>query len=130
MHISGAKPVTDATNAARDFAVENEVTGSDLFRLCVIVEELFANLYEHGGVAHDGLVEMSLSTGPDGVRIIIIDSGRPFDPRDAKSAKRRPARGGGAGINIVRSWASHVDYRVSNGRNHLEVVIPFRIDGS
>lgn len=124
VQISGATPVIDATNAARDFAVMVGIVGGDLSRLCVIVEELFANLYEHGGVTHDDLVEMTLSTGPGGVRIIVTDPGRPFDPRKAKSSKRRPARGGGAGINIVRSWASHVDYRVSEGRNCLEVVIP------
>lgn len=129
VHIRGTTPVTDATNAARDFAVEKEVARGDLSRLCVIVEELFANLYEHGGVAPDDLVEMSLSTGPDGMRIIVIDTGRPFDPRNAKPRMRRRTRGGGAGINIVRSWASHVDYRVSNGRNCLEVLIPFHIEG-
>ncbi len=128
VRIAGATPVTDAANVARDFAVANEISGSDLSRLCVIIEELFANLYEHGGVTHDELVEMSLSTGADGVRIIVVDPGRPFDPRDAKSSKRRSERGGGAGIDIVRSWASHVDYRTSEGRNRLELLFPLRGD--
>lgn len=128
VQIGGATPVTDAANIAHDFAVANEISGSDLSRLCVIIEELFANLYEHGGVTHDELVEMSLSMHAGGVRIIVVDPGRPFDPRDAKSGKRRPERGGGAGIDIVRTWASQVDYHTSEGRNRLEVVIPLRRD--
>ena len=130
VQISGTAPVADAANAAREFAIENDIRGNDLSRLCVIVEELIANIYEHGGVGPDDCVEMSLSTGPDEVRLKVIDPGRPFDPRRAKSSERRPARGGGAGIDIVRNWASHIDYRVSNGRNYLELRIPLGSDGA
>lgn len=129
VRISGANPVTDAAHATRAFAVENRIVGGDLSRLCVIVEEVFANLTEHGGVGPDDFVDLSLSTGPDGVRIVIIDPGRPFDPRVARPGQRRPDRGGGAGIDIVRSWASHIDYRSSAGRNRLALLVPLRGDG-
>lgn len=127
-HISGAAPVTNAAKVARDFAVANGITGDDLSRLCVIVEELFANLYEHGGVGPDELVDLSLSRASDGVQIIVIDPGRPFDPRVARSGKRQSSRGGGAGIDIVREWASQIDYGVTDGRNCLELVVPLRAD--
>ena len=125
VQIGGATPVTDAANVARDFAVANQIDGSDPSRLCVIIEKLFANLYEHGGVTHDELVKMSLSTSVRGVRIVVVDPGCPFDPRDAKSSKRRSERGG-AGIAIVRSRASQFDYRRSEGRNRLELLVPLR----
>lgn len=107
------------------FRGREPIDGSDPSRLCVIIEKLFANLYEHGGVTHDELVKMSLSTSVRGVRIVVVDPGCPFDPRDAKSSKRRSERGG-AGIAIVRSRASQFDYRRSEGRNRLELLVPLR----
>ena len=129
VRIGGSTPVTDAANAARDFAVANGIMEHDLSRLCVIVEELFANLYEHGGVRPDELVELSLSISANMVRILIIDPGRPFDPREARPGKRLSERGGGAGIQFVHKWASHVDYRTLGGRNHLELLVPVRGKG-
>lgn len=130
VQVSGASPVTDAAKAVRDFAAGNEIKGSDLSRLCVIVEELVANLYEHGGLAQDDRVELTLSAVAHGVRIVMVDPGRPFDPRTARSGHRRPERGGGAGLDIVRNWASQIDYRLSDGRNRLELLIPVRSDRS
>ncbi len=128
--ISGATPVTNALAAVRDFALANGVEGQDLSRLCVIVEELIANLYEHGGVGPEEIVELSLAPESDGVRIIVTDPGRPFDPRLAKSGKRRPSRGGGAGIDIVRQWVSQIDYEFEDGRNCLQLLVPLRREGS
>lgn len=129
VRISGANCVTDAADAMRAFAVENRIAGRDLSRLCVIVEELFANLTEHGGVRPEDFVDLALSSDSNGVRLVIVDSGRPFDPRLARSGKRRPDRGGGAGIDIVRSWATHIDYRSFAGRNRLALLIPLSGDG-
>ena len=125
-HISGATPVTNAIEAARDFALANGIVGHDLSRLCVIVEELITNLYEHGGVGPEEIVALSLAPESDGVRIILTDPGLPFDPRMAKSGKRRPSRGGGAGIDIIRHWVSRIDYGVADGRNRLELLVPLR----
>ena len=83
VQISGATPVTNAIEVAREFALANGVVEHDLSRLCVIVEELMANLYEHGGVGPEDIVELSLARESDGVRIIVIDPGPPFDPRMA-----------------------------------------------
>ena len=126
VNISGATPVTNAIEVARDFALANGVVGHDLSRLCVIVEELIANLYEHGGVGPEEIVELSLARESDGVRIIVIDPGRPFDPRMARSGRPRPSRGGGAGIDIVRQWVSRIDYGVTDGCNRLELLVPLR----
>ena len=127
--ISGPTPVTDAVGVARAFAVERGIEGNDLSRLCVIVEEVFANIYEHGGVGPDESVEMILSTSANGVRVVIVDPGRPFDPRDASLGRPPPERGGGAGIEIMRQWASEIDYADEDGTNRLELLIPLRDGG-
>jgi len=97
-------------------------------RLCVILEELVTNLYEHGSVSRSDGVALTLSTIPGAIRIVLADPGEPFDPRTARSTKRRPARGGGAGINIVRAWTRFIDYNVRPGRNRLELLMPIHND--
>lgn len=126
VRIGGATPVSDAADAARDFAAGHAIAGDDLSRLCVVVEEVFANLVEHGGVGPDQGVALTLSLDPHGVRLVMVDPGRPFDPRQAPTGGPRPTRGGGAGIDIVRRWATIVDYRISNGLNQLELLVPLR----
>ena len=118
--------MTDAASATRTFAAANGISGDDLSRLCVVVEEWVANLYEHGGVGPHETVEIALAADPKGVRIVIVDPGRAFDPRRSKPGGGLPERGGGAGIDIIRKWASHIDYRVVDGRNRLDLLIPLR----
>ena len=127
--ISGATPVIDAVELTRDFAGAHGISGHDLSRLCVIVEDLIANLYEHGGVEPDEIVEMSLCAEPNHVRMVVTDPGRPFDPRLARKGRRRPSRGGGAGIDIVRRWASDIDYGPKDGRNRLQLLVRLRGEG-
>ena len=55
------------------------------------------------------------------VAIAIEDNGAPFDPRTSAADARIPARGGGAGINLVRSWSKIADYSSGYGRNRLEI---------
>jgi serine/threonine-protein kinase RsbW len=126
--VSGVGAVSDATTAARAFAIEQGVAGRDVSRLCVILEELVTNLYEHGGVTRSDCVSLTLSTLPGGIKIVLADPGEPFDPRTARSTKRRPARGGGAGINIVRAWTRFLDYSVQPGQNRLELLMPVHMD--
>jgi len=122
--VGGAGAVSEVTTAARAFAIEQGITGSDVSRLCVILEELVTNLYEHGRVTRSDAVNLTLSTALGGIKIVLADPGEPFDPRTATSTRRRPARGGGAGINIVRAWTRFMDYSVQPGQNRLELLMP------
>jgi hypothetical protein len=40
-----------------------------------------------------------------------------------------PERGGGIGIDIVRSWAQFVAYDVTAEGNRLELLLPLRLRG-
>jgi serine/threonine-protein kinase RsbW len=122
--VTGAGAVGDAVSAARTFAVLQGIGDSDVSRLCVVVEELVANLYEHGGVARGDSVDLSLSRAPGGITIVLADPGQPFDPRTAPPSKPRPDRGGGAGINMVRAWTRLVDYSAQPNGNRLELLMP------
>jgi len=122
--LRGSDAVIQAAAAARAFGEAQWLGDDECARLCIIVEELVANLYDHGGLTDQDKVELSLDSEPIGIRIIIADRGKPFDPRTAQPSRQRLERGGGAGIEIVRSWAQFVDYIVSAEGNRLELVLP------
>ena len=122
--LSGKEAVVEASSGARAFAEDQWLTEDECARLCIIVEELLANLFEHGGLSGSDKVELSLASEPGGIRIVIVDPGPPFDPRSAPTPSERPERGGGAGIDIVRAWAEFVDYSQISEGNRLELMLP------
>ena len=122
--VHGLSAVGDAVSAVRAFAVFHGMTDSDVSRLCVVIEELVTNVYEHGGVDRGDGVDLTLSREPGGITIVLADPGRPFDPRTAPSSRPRPTRGGGVGINIVRAWTRFVDYSIQPKGNRLELHMP------
>ena len=123
-HLQGKDAVTQASTAARVFGEAQWLTEDECARLCIIIEELVANLYDHGGLSDTDMVELSFASEPGGIRIVIVDPGAPFDPRSAPTESNRPDRGGGAGIDIVRAWAQFVDYAVTPDGNRLELLLP------
>lgn len=122
--LQGGKAVRDALGAARAFGEVQQLSEDQLARFCIIIEELIANLYDHGGLGQEDKVEMALGREPGGIRIIIADPGKPFDPRSVEPGRERPERGGGAGIDIIRSWAQFVDYSATKEGNRLELMLP------
>jgi serine/threonine-protein kinase RsbW len=122
--LQGRGAVTEASGAARAFAEEQQLAEDDRARLCIAMEELVANLYEHGGLTNLDRIELSIGRVADGIRVVIVDPGKPFDPRSSSPKRERPDRGGGVGIDIVRSWVKFIDYRVTSQGNRLELVLP------
>ena len=122
--VQGGDAVGEASQLARAFGEAEWLSEDELARLCIIVEELMANLYEHGGLSEVHEVELSLESEPGGIRIVIIDPAAPFDPRSAPPSSRQKERVGGAGIDIVRAWAEFVTYSTSAQHNRLELLLP------
>ena len=122
--LQGIRAVTQASDAARAFGVAQQLADDDCARLCIVIEELVANLYEHGGLTDQHKIELILSREPGCIRTIIADPGKPFDPRSTTPKGERPERGGGVGIEIIRSWAQFIDYTVTLEGNRLELVLP------
>jgi anti-sigma regulatory factor (Ser/Thr protein kinase) len=122
--LQGGNAVHQAVVLARSFGEAQRLRDDNIARLCIVIEELVTNLYEHGELTDDDNVDLSLAREPDGIRIIITDPGKPFDPRSATPKLDRPERGGGAGLDIIRSWARAIDYAVTSDGNRLELVLP------
>jgi len=122
--LRGEAAVTEASLAARTFGEAQWLTEDECARLRIIVEELVANLFDHGALTNEHEVSLSLAGEPAGIRIVIVDPGAPFDPREAPTPRERPERGGGAGIDLVRAWAQFVDYTQVREGNRLELLLP------
>jgi len=121
----------DEVNArVAGFAEANQLHPKTVFVLDLVIEEMLTNAIKYGfddsGV-HEIRLEIDLQ--PPSIRVRIEDDGHEFDPRKAPP----PAQGvplqemkiGGLGIHLVRKMATYMDYRRENGRNILELFIPF-----
>ena len=124
----GKDAVGQALAAARSFAADQWLTEEETARLCIIIEELVTNLYDHGGLTADHELDLVYEVQSDGLHLIIVDPSPPFDPRSAPGGKRSD-RGGGAGIDIVRAWAEIIDYQETREGNRLEVLMPVGMAG-
>jgi serine/threonine-protein kinase RsbW len=121
--LSGSTAIHDATAAARDFAESGGVDEADVSRLAVVVEELVMNLYDHGDVGPEDEITVDLSLTEVDLRLALTDFGQSFDPGSADNGDL-PQRGGGAGLKLVRAWASQIRYQSADGRNQLVVHLP------
>ena len=122
--LSGPAAIHEAVAASRSFAATFEIPEADAARLAIIVEELVTNLYDHGGLGPDDTFEIELSATAIDIRLVLLDSGKPFHPLAAARDRKTPARGGGAGLKLVRAWATSADYRSIDGVNRLAVSLP------
>jgi anti-sigma regulatory factor (Ser/Thr protein kinase) len=123
---SGDRAIVEAAQTARAFGESQWLDDDELARLCVVVEELVANLYDHGGLTDEDEVMLDLAVEPDGIRVTIADPGTAFDPWRAPRRAESAERGGGVGIDIVRAWASYISYNPSPTGNRLEFLLPVR----
>jgi serine/threonine-protein kinase RsbW len=94
-------------------------------RLAIIVEELVANIVEHGAPPADAPVSLELERSGDEITMLLSDSGVAFDPCCwVQPDQLPPERGGGAGLALVQGWAASMSYSRFDGRNILKLVIP------
>ncbi len=111
-----------ALAAARGFADAAGLAPEPARRLAIIVEELVANLIDHGGLGADDVIDLALARHPGHIALVLGDPAAPFDPRLAPLSADLPPHGG-AGLALVRAFAAAIDYGRCNGRNRLEVRI-------
>ena len=112
----------------RAFGEARRLPSDELARLCIVIEELLANLYDHSGLTEADEVGLALACDPDGISVSITDPGRPFDPRSARPTAESAQRGGGAGIRLVQAWADLISYDSSPNGNRLELLLPHKRD--
>ena len=113
----------DLAKASTDLAKALEGVPDDCANIMMVAaDEIFANIVRYSG-ATDWTLTVERTRHPDGVRLVITDNGKPFDPlshRDPDTTLCADDREvGGLGILIVKKTMSPVTYRRNNGRNIL-----------
>jgi anti-sigma regulatory factor (Ser/Thr protein kinase) len=115
--------VGSATEAAHDFSKSAELASDDAARVCILVEELVANVLEHGG---SPFADIALALDGRYVSIAVADAGTCFNPAAVQESQHEAERGGGAGLALVRAWAEIVSYESRTGINRLHLLLPLR----
>jgi len=122
LRLKGQAAVAEAVEATRAFGQAQLLADGDLARLCIVVEELIANLYDHGGVTEHDEVTFALAREAMGVRVSITDRGAAFNPLTAPPGSAS-SNGGGAGVRLIQAWAELVGYHSSDDGNRLELLV-------
>lgn len=115
--------VIRAARAARDFAARCQLAERHADRLALVLQEWLDNVVEHGGAAAGSRIVIRLDRPDTRVRLRVSDAGQAFDPRAAAFHGPNLQRGGGAGLEIVRTWAEILDYRRSRARNRVVLLV-------
>ena len=115
--------MADIAKASADLAAALETVPEKYKnQLLVAADEIFANILHYSGATTWSLT-VEQTQHPDGVRLIITDDGKAFDPlahRDPDTtlcAEEREV--GGLGILIIKKTMSPVTYKRRNGTNIL-----------
>lgn len=121
LRFRGADGLKAALNRSLSALDAMELAPADHSRLAIMIEELLANLFEHGRTGPDSMIVLRLLRHPDHVQVVLEDGGLAFDPATADSTAPIPERGGGAGLALVRAWAQQLSYSAEPELNRLEL---------
>ena len=100
-----------------------------LFQIELTLEEICVNIVNYGFEDDGGehMIEIIVDSEAESLTMEIVDNGRAFDPLtetpepDLESAVGdRPV--GGLGVYLVKQYMDELDYRRSDGRNHLKMI--------
>jgi anti-sigma regulatory factor (Ser/Thr protein kinase) len=119
VRLNGDVTLGDALRQSLGAVARLALDGAGRRRLSIIVEELLANLIEHGGWNPASRAMLHLDLANDELRLVLEDNCLAFDPRLADPTKPIPLRGGGAGLALVRAWADHLTYEPGPPVNRL-----------
>ncbi len=121
-----------ASSWLRESGAALAVPEEQIDRLELCLNEVLANLVEHGGEeAAQHPIQLQLEAVPPpsgcGAQLVVSDSGKPFDSGQV-SLKPMPdslgeASPGGLGLRLVKAFSDGMAYRVLDGRNELRIAM-------
>jgi len=114
--------------AIRSYAETHGVPPATADRVCLVVDELVANVIMHARV--DRLkVSFELSCGNRSVTACVRDNGLPFDPTKAPSVQLdlplEERKVGGLGLHFVRSLSHRLTYQRTGNENLVCVTLTY-----
>ena len=113
-----------AVTATHEFAREEDISDVLAARLAIVVEELVANVLQHGAPNTRVCIEGRMEKAAGGVHLTLSDDGTHFNPKHVLlGSGPHPESGGGSGIPLVRAWSDDLDYRREGDMNWLELYL-------
>ena len=112
--------ISALTENVMAFLSEQGVGTRTTHHVALVLDEVLTNLGTHGN-CRDQPAKIAIVVEPDKVTGKVIDTGPPFDPRDAPdpsldlSADDRPI--GGLGLYLVRKLSCALEYTRQNDEN-------------
>jgi len=129
LRFRGADGLKAALNRSLIALETMRLAPADHSRLAIMIEELLANLFEHGRTGPESVIVLRLARHPDHVQLVLEDGGPAFDPAGADPDTPIPDRGGGAGLALVRAWAAQLSYDSGAELNRLELRYSLAVPG-
>jgi len=112
--------ISALTDRILAFLQEQQVEARATHHVAMVVEEVLTNLGTHGN-CREKPARIAITVEPGTVRGEIVDSGPPFDPRQAPDpdvdAPIEDREVGGIGLYLVRQLSSALEYTYRNGEN-------------
>jgi anti-sigma regulatory factor (Ser/Thr protein kinase) len=111
---------------------ERGIPTEHLWRLDVCVNETLANIIAHGAARVQSTpiclrLDVHRSAGGGEASVTISDAGTAFNPLTVVPPERprtlSEAEPGGHGLTLLRYFADALDYRYSEGHNHLTIYV-------
>jgi anti-sigma regulatory factor (Ser/Thr protein kinase) len=113
--------ISELTASIMAFLDAQQVDSRAIHHVALIVEELLTNLGSHGN-CHDRPARITVTVEPSEVEAEIVDSGSPFDPRNAPipdlNITPEERNASGLGLYLVRQFSCKFEHEYRNGENH------------
>ncbi len=126
--------LAEAARMAAAFCEEAEVPGRTQRNLLTALDEVLANVINHGLAGAEGTIELTMGRNAGVVAVGVADTARPFNPLQAPvpdtSLPLERRKLGGLGIALVRALTDEVTYERKDGHNHLTLRWRLKTDSS
>lgn len=116
-----------------DEALKKSELSDDLKkRTGMVLDELLTNICAYGRGDDPDADSVVIQVGfeveePDSIRLIIKDTGIPFNPLTVTASKTDLSEEeDGMGLRLVREWSDDLHYEYRDEQNHLEVLLRTR----
>lgn len=97
---------------------------NEIYAVQLAVDEACTNIIEHGyGGEGKGNIECICTVLPDGIEIVLQDTGKYFDPKDAPApmlnVPLEELKSRGAGIYLMHNVMDEINYQVGNDKKNI-----------
>jgi len=113
---STAEDVSRAVESFREFADGQDLDSSEIFALCLGLEECASNIVRHAYKGDPGQrFQVSFTRSNGTITLLLSDTGIPFNPDDLP--ERNPDDPGGWGLHLARSFLDEFEYSRRENQN-------------